>query len=168
MFRLEVHNSRESECSQWFYCYRHHQVTVWLWAIFPLWMWKGCKGISVNIWDSVIVSWNSFCSKWFFLSGMIWLDSDCNKWAAVRRTCCSLTDVNAKSYMCWREICSSGVASASRAKSHLLVKLCQCCQHCNSSPPFSPGRHVSLISHRQDQPQPSSSAIVAECSFDTM
>lgn len=86
------------------YCYQHLQVTVWLWAIFPLWMWKRCKSISVNIWDSVIVSWNSFCSKWFFLTGMIWLDSDCNKWAAVCRTCCSLTDVNAKSYMCWREI----------------------------------------------------------------
>lgn len=78
VFRLEVHNSPESECSQW-YLLLSTSSGDWLWAIFPLWMWKRCKGISVNIWDSVIVSWNSFCLKWFFLTGMIWLASDCNK-----------------------------------------------------------------------------------------
>lgn len=37
------------------YFYRHHQVTVWLWAIFPPSMWQGCNGTSVCIWDIVIV-----------------------------------------------------------------------------------------------------------------
>lgn len=127
------------------YCYQHHQVTVWLWAIFPLWMWKRCKGRTCQHPRKCDCFMKFFCSKWPPPPLLL-------KAACVRE----------------RVETSGIVASASHAKSHLLVKLCQCCHPCDSFPPFPPGGPISLISHRQDQPQPSSSAMVAECSFDTM
>lgn len=41
------------------YFYQHHQVTVWLWAIFPPSMWQGCNGTSVlHLRHCNILSWS--------------------------------------------------------------------------------------------------------------
>lgn len=130
-------------------CYQDYHMTVWLWAIFPPSMWQRCNGTSVcrhcNCFSSSLkldhlfppesdvshLQWFSHRWDWFHL---IWSDCDCSKWVQVCNTWLWLTNMNTKCYLL---VNSSIVPSVSCAKSHLLCKLCQCCQHCNAYTPFS-------------------------------
>lgn len=119
------------------YFYQHHQVTVWLWAIFPPSMWQGCNGTSVCIWDIVTVCprvWSHFMFQpesdlRYFLThrtDFIWFN-----WTFVKvkewksNTTLALADQYEYLMQCVQEgvmNCSTGASEKSCAKSHLLCK----------------------------------------------
>lgn len=153
--------------------YQHHQVTVWLWAIFPPSMWQGCNGTSVCIWDIVI-----FCPRvWSHF--MFQPESDFpprlevlldrperfplmqlgrrSKGVKVKHTV-ALADQYEYLMLCVQEgvmNCSTGASDKAVQKAIYCVNLCQCCQHWSTYLPFFMWPVcIHLISHPKTSHSP--------------